>query len=74
MIELLQFLPNLYNMHSHSLSPFGLRFDGRPGTGMSHINFLTACGIKLLSNAERTFSQAGATDLPKNIQFQDYVY
>ena len=32
---------------------------------MSDINFLTAGVIKLLSNAEVTFSQAGATDLPK---------
>ena len=60
-------------MNSHGLSPFGLRFDGRPGTGVSDINFLTAGAIKLLSNAEITFSQAGATDLPKSIQFQDYV-
>ena len=53
-------------MNSHGLSPFGLRFDGRPGTGKSDINFLTAgIIIKLLSNAEITFSQAGATDLPK---------
>ena len=52
-------------MNSHGLSPFGLRFDGRPGTGVSDINFLTAGVIKLLSNAEITCSQAGATDLPK---------
>ena len=32
---------------------------------MSDINFLTAGVIKLLSNAEVTLSQAGATDLPK---------
>ena len=61
-------------MNSHGLSPFGLRFDSRPGTGVSDINFLTAGAIKLLSNAEITFSQAGATDLPKGIEFQDYVY
>ena len=61
-------------MNSHGLSPFVLRFDGRPGTGVSDINFLTAGAIKLPSNAEITFSQAGATDLPKSIQFQDYVY
>ena len=64
-IELLQFLPNLYDMNSHGLSPFGLGFDGRPGTGVSGINFLTAGVIKLFSNAEITFSQAGATDLPR---------
>ena len=52
-------------MNSHGLSPFGLRFDGRPGTGVSGINFLNAGVIKLLSNAEITFSQAGATDLPR---------
>ena len=32
---------------------------------MSYIHFLTAGVIKLISNAEITFSQAGATDLPK---------
>ena len=52
-------------MNSHDLSPFGLRFDGRPGTGVSNINFLTVSVIKLLSNAEITFSQEGTTDLPK---------
>ena len=52
-------------MNSHGLSPFGLRFDGRPGTGVSDINFLTAGVIKLLSNADITFSQVGVTDLPK---------
>ena len=52
-------------MNSHGLSPVGLRFDGRPGTGMSDINFLIADVIKLLTNAEVTFSQAGATDLPE---------
>ena len=64
-VELLQFLPNLYNMNSHGLSPFGLRFDGGPGTGLFDINFLTAGVIKLLSNAEITFSDGGTTDLPK---------
>ena len=64
-IELLQFLLNLYNMNSHGLSPFGLRFGGRPGTGVSVINFLTAGVITLLSNAEITFLQAGSTDLPR---------
>ena len=54
-------------MNSHGLRPSVLRFDGRPGTGVSDINFLTAGSIKLLSNAEITFSQAGATDLPKSI-------
>ena len=52
-------------MNSHGLSPVGLRFDGRPGTGVSDINFLTAGVIKFLKNAEVTFSQAGATDLPE---------
>ena len=52
-------------MNKHGLSPFGLRFNGRPGTGVSDINFLAAGVIKLLSNAKITFSQAGATDLPK---------
>ena len=52
-------------MNSHGLSPFRLRFDGRPGTGVSDINFLTAGVIKLLSDAEITFSKAGAKDLPK---------
>ena len=52
-------------MNSHDLRPFGLRFDGRPGTGVSDINFFTAGVIKLLSDAEVTFSQAGATDLLK---------
>ena len=33
-------------MDSHGLSPFGLRFDGLPITGMSNINFLTAGVIK----------------------------
>ena len=61
-------------MNSHGLRPSVLRFDGRPGTGVSDINFLTAGAIELLSNAEITFSQEGATDLPKSIQFQDYVY
>ena len=61
-------------MNSHGLSPFVIRFDGRPGTGVSDINFLTSGAIKLLSNTEITFSQAVATDLPKSIQFQDYVY
>ena len=64
-LELLQFFPNLYDMNSHRLSPSVLRFDGRPGTGVSDINFLTAGAIKLLSNAEITFSQAVTTDLPK---------
>ena len=64
-------------MNSHGLSPFGLRFDGRPGTGVSDINFLTAGVIKLLSNAE---IQAGATDLPKKYSIpglctlNDYFY
>ena len=50
-------------MDSHSRSePF---WPSLPGTGMSNINFLTAGVIKLLSNAEITFSQEGATDLPK---------
>ena len=67
-------------MNSHGLSPFGLRFDGRPGTGVSGINFLTASVIKLLSNADITFSQAGATDLPKKYSvpglctLNDYFY
>ena len=67
-------------MNSHGLSPFVLRFDGRPGTGVSDINFLTAGAIKLLPNAEITFSQAGATDLPKNYSvpglciLNDYFY
>ena len=52
-------------MDFHGLNPFGLRFDGLLGTGMSNINLLIACAIKLLSNAEITFSQEGATDLPK---------
>ena len=67
-------------MNSHGLSPFGLRFDGRLGTGVSDINFLTAGVIKLLSNAEITFSQAGAADLPKKYSvpglctLNDYFY
>ena len=67
-------------MNSHGLNPFVLRFDGRPGTGVSDINFLTAGAIKLLSNAEITFSQAGATDLPKKYSvpglciLNDYFY
>ena len=47
-------------MDSHGLSLFGLRSDGLPGTGMSNINFLTTGVIKILSNAEITFSQEGA--------------
>ena len=67
-------------MNSHGLSPFGLRFDGRPGTSVSDINFLTAGAIKLLSNAQITFSQAGTTDLPKKYSvpglciLNDYFY
>ena len=67
-------------MNSHGLSPFGLRFDGRSETGVSDINFLTAGIIKLLSNAEITFSQTGATDLPKKYSvpglctLNDYFY
>ena len=49
-------------MDSHGLSLF---WPSLPGTDMSKINFLTAGVIKLLSNAEITFSQEGATDLPK---------
>ena len=50
-------------MDSHGRSePF---WPSLPGTGISNINFLTAGVIKLLSNAEITFSQEGATDLPK---------
>ena len=51
-----------------------------PGTDMSNINFLTAGVIKLLSNAEITFSQEGATDLPKQYlvpglcTLNDYFY
>ena len=47
---------------------------------MSNINFLTAGVIKLLSNAEITFSQEGATDLPKKYlapglsTLNDYFY
>ena len=47
---------------------------------MSDINFLTAGAIKLLSNAEIIFSQAGATDLPKKYSVpglctsNDYFY
>ena len=67
-------------MNSHGLSSFGLRFYGRPGTGVSDINFLTAGVIKFLSNAEITFSQAGTTDLPKKYSvpglctLNDYFY
>ena len=67
-------------MDSHGLSPFGLRFDGLTKTGMSNINFLTAVVIKLLSNVEITFSQEGATDLPKKYlvpglcALNDYCY
>ena len=67
-------------MDSHGLSPFVLRSDGLPGTGMSNINFLTAGVIKLLSNAEITFSQEDSTDLPKKYvvpglcTLNDYFY
>ena len=67
-------------MNSHGLNPFVLRFDGRPGPGIYDINFLTAGAIKLLSNAEITFSQAGATCLPKKYSvpglciLNDYFY
>ena len=67
-------------MNSHGLSPSGLRFDGRPGTGVFSINFLIAGVIKLLSSAEITFSQKGATDLPKKYSvpglctLNDYCY
>ena len=62
-------------MDSQGLSPFGLRFDGLPGTGMSIINFLIAGVIKLLSHAEITFSQeTRKRDFQKSMWFQGYVH
>ena len=65
-------------MGSHGRSePF---WPSLPRTGMSNINFLTTGVIKLLSNAEITFSQEGATDLPKKYlvpglcTLNDYFY
>ena len=49
-------------MDSHGLSLF---WPSLPGTDMSNINFLTAGVIKLLSNAEITFSQEGGTSSKK---------
>ena len=43
------------------------KFQKLLGTGMSNIDFLTTCVIKLLSNAKVTFSQEVATDLWKQV-------
>ena len=66
-------------MDSHSRSePF---WPSLPGTGMSNINFLTAGVIKFFQiQREITFSQEGATDLPKKYlvpglcTLNDYFY